>query len=272
MKCPVIILAVFLSSVPVSANTTSVVTGNLINLYSLQKTRLPGTYNIPWNNYSPPCSLNTDTLKLYDFIYEYDQVCACGCPCCPLIRISSPRAFYRSNAPMNYSAFNPSLLATQFTKISGPERSSVCSTQPSVTYGITGAMAIDSISSRLFVFQTNNGGKLPYYLYAIVHIDTLLPYQYGCDEGPPIGFQVYPLYNNARISIYMGPIVSIKQIATPVYTRRGSKDLNLFTIFGKRIDKSRVGELPAGIYIINGEKLFLQKNANHNWGRTYTTH
>jgi hypothetical protein len=174
---------------------------------------------------------------------------------------------------MNYTAFNPALLATNFTEISGPDSAYAgqltCSTLPSVTYGHTGRMnpmPVDSIRSRLFVFLSSNGGTLPYYQYMLVHIDAVVPYQYWCDPTDTGGpSQPYPLYNSANISIYGGPIAgpvnSIKQTTIPNYIRVKSEESNMFTIFGKRIDKGRVGDLPAGIYIVNGKKIFLQKNA-----------
>ncbi|MBN1759040.1 MAG: hypothetical protein JW863_12020 [Chitinispirillaceae bacterium] len=269
MKCRDVVLVIFLSAVFASAGTALVETGNVLNLYSLQKTQLKGTYYRPWSTFAPPCSLNVDTLKRYDFVYQCYDFCTCICPCCPEVRITSPRAFYRSNAPMNFSAFNPSLLATNFTKISGPDSAYAggltCSTLPSVTYGHTGTInptPIDSMESRLFVFLSDNGGALPFYLYMLVHIDTVLPYQFWCNPNEPNpGGQYYPLSETARISIYAGPIASIKKTATPAYARVETKDLNLFTIFGKRIDNHRIGELPAGIYIVNGRLRFLQKNA-----------
>src|SRR5271157_5606785 len=115
------VLAVFPVAAVASADTTQVVTGNVLNLYSLQKTQLKGTYSPPWGTYAPPCSLNTDTLKRYDFVYQYYDFDLCICPCMPVVRITSPRKFYLSNAPMNPTAFNPLLLATQFTEISGPD-------------------------------------------------------------------------------------------------------------------------------------------------------
>ena len=268
MKRHVVVVLAFVAATVASADTTRVVTGNVLNLYSLQKTQLKGTYLPPWGTYAPPCSLNTDTLNRYDFVYQYYDFCTCICPCCPEIRITSPRAFYRSNAPMSYSAFSPSLLATMFTKISGPDSgyagALACSALPSVTYGHTGTYnptPIDSMRSRLFVFLSNNGGALPFYVYMLVHVDTLRPQQYWCDSTDMgLGGRYYPLYDTARISIYTGPIASVKPAGKINYVRMASKDVGLYTIFGKRIDKSRVGELPAGVYIKNGKVMFLQKN------------
>jgi hypothetical protein len=263
------VLAVFSAAAVASADTTGVVNGNVVNLYSLQKTLLKGTYSPPWGTYAPPCSLNTDTLNRYDFVYHYFDRCLCICPCCPTVRITSPRAFYRSNAPMLYTAFSPSLLATNFTKVTGPDISKYalpCSNLPSVIYGYDGSYnptPLDSMRSRLFVFLSDNGGKLPFYLYMLVHIDILRPQQFWCDSTDMgLGGRYYPLYDNVRISVYAGPIASIKQTAPPSYMRVETKDLTLYTIFGKRIDNRRIGELPAGIYIVKGRLRFLQKNAS----------
>ena len=261
MKKHAIAVLVLCAAVLTSADTTRVLTGNVLNLYSLQKTQLKGTY-------SPPCSLNTDTLNHYDFVYQYYDFCTCICPCCPEIRITSPRAFYRSNAPMSYSAFNPSLLATMFTKISGPDSgyagALTCSTLPSVTYGHTGTYnptPIDSMRSRLFVFLSDNGGRMPFYVYMLVHVNTLRPRSVWCNPNDPSpGGQYYPLYDTARISIYTGPIASVKPSVKTENYRIVPKDLEIYSIMGKRVNIIRLEELPAGIYLINGKTTFLQKN------------
>jgi hypothetical protein len=247
------------AAVLTSADTTQVVTGNMLNLFSLQKTQLK----------SPPCSLNTDTLNRYDFVYQYYDFCTCICPCCPEIRITSPRAFYRSNAPMSYSAFSPSLLATMFTKISGPDNGYsgglACSALPSVTYGHTGTLnptPIDSMMSRLFVFLSDNGGAWPFYVYMLVHFDALQPRMLWCNiNDPQPGGQYYPLYDSARISIYTGPLASVKPEVKPVVQYwNAAKAPEIYSIMGKRVDNGRLQVLPAGIYIVNGKTTFLQKN------------
>jgi hypothetical protein len=268
MKKQTAVVLALLVAAAASADTTSrVVTGNVLNLYSLQKTQLKGTYSPPWGTYTPPCSLNTDTLNRYDFVYQDYDLCSCICPCCPEIRITSPRAFYRSNAPMSHTAFSPSLLGAMFTKISGPDGGGglLCSALPSVTYGHTGTLnptPIDSMRSRLFVFLSNNGGQMPFYVYMLVHVDTLLPYQYWCNPNEPDpGGQYYPLYDTARISIYnTGIVASVKPVEQSVNYRSVSKKLEIYSIMGKRVDNMRLNMLPAGIYLINGKISFLQKN------------
>jgi hypothetical protein len=267
-KQTAVVLALLIAAAASADTTTQVVTGNVLNLYSLQMTQLKGTYSPPWGTYAPPCSLNTDTLNRYDFVYQYFDFCTCICPCCPTVRITSPRAFYRSNAPMSYTAFNPSLLVSMFTKITAPDSSRLlpCSTLPSVIYGHSDLLfttPIDSMKSRLFVFLSNNGGRMPFYVYMLVHVDTLLPQQYWCNPNEPDpGGQYYPLYNTARISIYnTGIVASVKPVVKAENYRSVSKNLEIYSIMGKRVDNMRLEALPAGVYIINGKISFLQKNA-----------
>ena len=260
MKNTQVALALLLFPMLCFADTTRVITGTVLNLYSLQKKQLP--------DYSPPCSLNTDTLNRYDFIYTYFDYCVCICPCCPEVRITSPRPFYRSKAPMNYTSFTPSLLAASFTKISGPDSAradrQTCSTLPSVTYGQTGGpnpTPIDSISSRLFVFLSNNGGKLPNYQYMLLRIG-IIPNEVSCDtNGPnPGGGKYFPLYDSAQIFIYNGGMVSTNHIETLVYSNIEPREQFFYTLFGKRILNSRIGESPAGVFIVNGRLRFPQNN------------
>jgi hypothetical protein len=258
MKNSEVVLALLIFPMLCFAGTTRVITGTVLNLYSLQKKQLP--------DYSPPCSLNTDTLHRYDFIYTYFDECVCICPCCPEVRITSPRPFYRSKAPMNYTSFTPSLLAASFTKISGPDSAygQPCSTLPSVTYGQTGGpnpTPIDSISSRLFVFLSNNGGKLPNYQYMLLRIG-IIPHGGSCDtNGPnPGGGKYFPLYDSAQIFIYNGGIVSTNHIETLVYLKIEPREQFFYTLFGKQIQNRRIGGLPAGVYIVDGRLRFLQNN------------
>lgn len=249
------------------ADTTKVATGTVLNLYTLQKKQLI-------NRSVPPCSLNTDTLKRYDFVYEYQERCMCICPCCPAIRITSPRPFYRSKAPMSTTTmFSPAMLRTQFTEISGPDTSLLhngwipCRKLPSVNYegANSGLSFLDSIKSRMFVFLSDNGGKLPYCQYMIVNISPITGH-IDCNPNypsPGVGGQ-YPVYDSVRIIIYNSQYYTANKPMTPVFSMKEPKDPNLYTISGTRIRNSRIGELSAGVYVVNGRLRFLQKNAPMN--------
>jgi hypothetical protein len=254
-------VAVFLlcAAVLTAADSTRVLTGTLLNLYSLKRT--------PFDQYSTPCSVPTDTLNRYDFSYHYLDRCLCICPCCPMVILSSPRPFYMSTAPMNYNQFNPSRLGQDFTRITGndPENQFYYGcTIPTIIFGAPGSMhprPLDSIRSRLFVFLTDNGGTLPFYLYMLVHIDTLRPRTVWCNIYEPApGGQYYPLYDTTRISLYTGPIASVKPDVKTKIHRIEPKGLEIYSITGKRVVNGRLEELSAGIYLVNGRTAFLQNN------------
>jgi hypothetical protein len=256
MKRRTAVLLSLIIAAAVSADTTRVVSISLLNLISLNKKQLTG--------YTLHCSLPADTLNRYDFIYHYYEGCTCICPCCPMVTLSSPRPFYVSKAPMNYTQFNAAALNQQFTRITGSDMGSYfpSCTIPSATFGGPGSSKpLDTLRSRLFVFLSDNGGTWPYYVYMLVHIDTLRPRMSWCNPNDPLpGGQYYSLMDTARISTYFGPIAQVKPGREIRKTAQVPADLTVHTIFGKRIDSRRTGELPAGIYIVNGRLRFITRN------------
>jgi hypothetical protein len=236
------------------ADTTRVVSISLVNLISQNKKQLTG--------YTLHCSLPADTLNRYDLIYHYFEGCVCICPCCPIVTLSSPRPFYISNGPMNYTQFNPAALNQQFTRITAPDINSFhpSCTLPAVTFGYPTSRPLDTIRSRLFVFLSDNGGTWPYYVYVLVHVDTLRPRMLWCNPNEPNpGGEYYRLMDTARISVYYGPIAQVKPVVKIRRPAPVSADFTVHTIVGKRIDPLRTGELPAGVYIVNGRLRFLPR-------------
>jgi hypothetical protein len=124
-------------------------------------------------SFYPSCSPITDST---DFYWAYYDICTCTTPCCPSLGVASKRPFYVSKKVMNYGAYrgNPAKLAdtTLFAK---------CTTSVAFPfYGCPSAMlvsvynlgivpgGVDSLSARLFVFQTKG------YIYVPLKIDRVV--------------------------------------------------------------------------------------------------
>jgi hypothetical protein len=108
---------------------------------------------------SSSCAVHPNSS--YDFFWSYYDNCTCLCPCCPVITIASPRAFFLSKRAMNGDELK-SMGTGGWAQLHDTTVFSECSTG---TYPYCvgckqfdcGQSAKDTLCTRLFVIQLMNG-------------------------------------------------------------------------------------------------------------------
>ena len=115
-----------------------------------------------------------------DFYWRWYEGCTCLCACCPSITVASKRAFYVSRKPMNYSDYmgNPMKLADTNLFVRCATSGTSCPFASASLVGPLGLITggVDSLYTRLLVFQTKDNLQFPLKIDRIVAKTLPCPY------------------------------------------------------------------------------------------------